>query len=144
MVFATDYFLARRVVVLAKEAGMTNGDYCYILYLNDENLAKEFDSRKFLYFYDFKSIYNNDKDAQRKAKSAMDSVLLLRIKTPLGSQYKNFTAELKRRIAGPPFNSSQYLGVHAGIVVSSSGQLLHSTHGDYRITRLNYVCASIY
>ena len=110
MVFAADYFVARKIVTEASKLGMTEGDYCYIIYTNHEVLVREFNSRKFLYFYDFNMVPGSSQERHNRTKYAMDSVLFLGIKAPMGSQYKHFTEELKNRISQPPFNSTKYLG----------------------------------
>ena len=107
IIVAAEYYYARKTLMPAHEAGLTNGDYVFILFeldLDEVLLANKYPS----YWFAVPTL-QEDPYYRCKFQQAFDSVLLLALNVNENDNaFHQFQSDVKERSPDPPFNSDAY------------------------------------
>ena len=121
IIIAAEFVYARETLIPAREVGLTNGDYAFIMFELDHDevlLNKEFPS------YRFTLPTNNDHYFRCKLQQAFESVLLIALNVNENKgAFKKFQRDVKRRSPDEPFNST----IYQGYIFDDPTQMLRNT-----------------
>lgn len=82
----------REIMLNAKDLGLLNGKYAFIAV--ELNIDSHIGSKTWM--------GNDTRD--KEALEAYNGILNVHLRTPDSPTWKNFTAEIRRRVAAPPYN----------------------------------------
>lgn len=107
IIVVADFYYARKTLMPARQAGLTNGDYVFILFeLNHDEvlLANRYPSYWF-------AVPTGEDDPYYRCKfqQAFDSVLVLALNVNQNATtFDQFQSDVKNRSIDPPFYSTAY------------------------------------
>lgn len=109
IVVVASHEVGLETLYLAKQEGMINGEFAFILFELNQGFVSRRSMLPFLWFtHVLLGKYRNSSNVQADVKAAMSSALVLAIKTPSGLGYKKFVNEVKEKTLLIPFYSTRY------------------------------------
>ncbi|XP_068761985.1 atrial natriuretic peptide receptor 1-like [Montipora capricornis] len=109
VIVVASYEVGLETLYLAKQEGMINGDYAFILFELNQGYVVRKNNVPFLWFkHVFLNRYRNKTKVEADVKEAMRAALILAVKTPRGDGFTNFINQVKLRTSQSPFHSDRY------------------------------------
>ena len=108
IIVVADFYYARKTLMPARQAGLTDGDYVFIWFELDHDEVLMANSYPSYWF----AIHVDEKDPYYRCnfEQAFDSVLVLALNVNENAEtFDQFQSDVKNRSIDPPFNSSVYV-----------------------------------
>lgn len=104
-----DWTVSLETLYLAKQEGMINGDFVFILFELNQGDVHRRKGLPFFWFYNyFHNELRNSTLTSAAIREAMQAALVLAVKNPRGESYQSFLTEIRLKTSQSPFYSLHY------------------------------------